>query len=239
MADQWDNPDFARQWDQTALVNNPTRAEQLDILVSLIEETYQEGSAILDLGIGSGLVEAMLFARIAESYVVGVESSAAMIDLAKHRLAPFESRYTIIQHDFSDVEGLSLPAKEYQMVMSIQALHHLPHSLQQKIIQFVANILHSGGLFLLIDRIALDPDHFADLYRSMWNRLERVSEVRSGWSGEYFLQRLQHKDDYPASLERQLAWIRAAGLHATCLHLHLDRALVVGVKEQHPCLYAN
>ncbi|HLV97877.1 MAG TPA: class I SAM-dependent methyltransferase [Ktedonobacterales bacterium] len=231
MADQWDNADFARRWDATALVNNPTRAEQLDILVSLIEETYQQGAAILDLGIGSGLVEAVLFARRPDAYIVGVESSAAMIDLAKRRLASFESHYTIIQHDFSDIDGLALPAKEYQMVMSVQALHHITHVQQQKVFQFVANLLPAGGLFLLMERIALDPAHFADIYRSVWNRLERVGEVQSGWTGDYFLQRLEHKEDYPASLEELLAWMREAGLRATCLHLHLDRAFVVGVKK--------
>ena len=231
MRDEWENPDFAAHWDKTALVNNPTRAEQVDILAEVIASAYQQGSAILDLGIGSGLVEAQLFAQIADAYVVGVEASEAMIDLATRRLAPFESRYTIIQHDLSDLTGLSLPAKAYQIAISVQALHHLTHAQQQKVFQFVANLLPTGGLFFLMDRIALDSDHFSDIYRAAWNRLERVTEFKSGWSGAYFLERLQNKDDYPASLEDLLTWFQEAGLHGTYLHLHLDRALVVGVKE--------
>ncbi len=231
MRDEWENPEFARQWDATSLVNNPTRAEQIDILVSIIEEMYQNGAAILDLGIGSGLVEALLFARRADVSVVGVEVSAAMIDLAKSRLAPFEQRCNIIQHDLADLSDLSLPAKEYQIVISVQVLHHLTHAQQQKIMQFVADLLPKDGLFLLMDRIVLDPDNFADIYRAVWTRLERISEIKNGWSGDHFLHRLQHKDDYPTTLENQLAWLREAGLQATCLHLHLDRALVVGVKK--------
>src|SRR5713226_4822225 len=71
MKDQWDNPNFVIQWDQTALEGNPTRAEQLDILISLLEDTYREGTTILDLGIGSGLIEALLFTRRPHTDVVG------------------------------------------------------------------------------------------------------------------------------------------------------------------------
>ena len=58
-----------------------------------------------------------------------------------------------------------------------------------------------------------------------------MSEVRSGLSGDDFLQQQQRKEDYPASLEEHLIWLRQAGFEATCLHLHLNRALIVAVKR--------
>ncbi|GHO56867.1 hypothetical protein [Ktedonobacter robiniae] len=45
-----------------------------------------------------------------------------------------------------------------------------------------------------------------------------------------FLERLQGKEDYPASLEEHLDWLRRAGLPATCLPLHLRHALIAGKK---------
>lgn len=228
--DRWNDSDFAIRWDQTSLQGNPTRTEQLDILISLIADIYREGKTILDMGIGSGLVEEQLFTRIAGVEVIGVDASPAMLDLAKQRLTVFTDRCTLIQHDFAEITKLILPARLYQVVISVQALHHLPHQEQRAVIQFVADLLPSNGVFLLMDRIALDADHFADLYRSMWKRLERVSTVKSGWSEDYFFQRLSQKNDHVASLEEQLTWLREAGLSATCLHLHLNRALVVAVK---------
>jgi hypothetical protein len=88
----------------------------------------------------------------------------------------------------------------------------------------------SKTLFLLIDRIALDTTHFANLYRAMWKRLEEGRESKGGTSSNDFLERLQDKEDYPASLEEHLDWLRRAGLSATCLHLHLYRALIAGKK---------
>jgi cyclopropane fatty-acyl-phospholipid synthase-like methyltransferase len=231
MKDEWHDPNFAVQWDQASLVGNPTRAEQLDILVSFLTDTYREGTTLLDLGMGSGLVEAQLFARRPDAYVVGIESSQAMIDLARLRLAPFQQQYRLIHHDLSDYQHMVLPPETYHIIFSVQALHHLSHHIQQDLYRTLFAILPPHGIFLLLDRIAADSEPFSDLYRSVWNRLERVSEIKSGLSGDDFLQRLQHKKEHPASLEEHLAWLRQAGFDATCLHLHLNRALLAAVKE--------
>lgn len=232
MKDEWQDPAFAVEWDQETQVGigNATRAEQVDILISYIADFYKEGNALLDLGMGSGLVEELLFARRPDAYVVGIESSQAMIDLAKPRLAPFEQQYRLIYADLADFEQITLPPATYQIVFSVQALHHLDWEIQQKLYRSLFKLLPPGGVFLLNDRIALEPGPFSDLYKSMWNRLDRVSEGKSGLNGDEFLERLQHKEDSPASLEEHLSWLRQAGFEATCLHLHLNRAVIAGVK---------
>lgn len=232
MKDEWQNPDFAAAWDQEtrAGMGNATRAEQVDMLISFIEDFYQEGNALLDLGMGSGLIEELLFARRPDAYVVGIESSQAMIDLAKARLAPFEQQYRLIYSDLSDFEQIALPPATYQIVFSVQALHHLASEVQQKLYRSLFKLLPPGGVFLLNDRIALASGPFSDLYRSAWNRLERASATKSGMNGDAFLQRLEHKEDYPASLAEHLHWLRQAGFEATYLHLHLNRAVIAGVK---------
>ena len=58
----------------------------------------------------------------------------------------------------------------------------------------------------------------------------RIKFTQRGGSSNDFLERLQGKEDYPASLEEHLDWLRRAGLSATCLHLHLHRALIAGKK---------
>ena len=231
MNNEWENQDFAIQWDQMALQISPTRAESLDLLVWLLEETYQEGATILDLGIGSGLVEALLFERLPQALVVGVDSSSVMLGLAAQRLVPFKEHCLLINHDFSEIESLVLPERSCQIVISVQSLHHLPHHKKQAIYQFVADLLEPAGLFLLVDKISLDVDHFADLYHAMWKRLELKSSTKSSISLDDFLLRLQDKEDHPASLQEHLHWLSLAGLSATCLHLHLHRALIAGVKE--------
>src|SRR3712207_9433743 len=77
MADRWHDPDFAAAWDRGAAVGNPTRAEHLDILLSILEREYRPGTDILDLGIGSVQVEAALVERLPSARVLGVVGLAA------------------------------------------------------------------------------------------------------------------------------------------------------------------
>ncbi len=104
--DDWENPEFARHWDAVVSAANPSRAEQLDILTAIVERVYVPGTSILDLGIGSGLVELALFARVPEAQIVGVEQSEAMIALAEQRLAPFADHCQIVRHDLAEIESL-------------------------------------------------------------------------------------------------------------------------------------
>ena len=230
MVDRWHDPDFATAWDRGAAVGNPIRAEHLDILLSILEREYRPGTAILDLGIGSGQVEAALFERLPDARVVGVDGSAAMIALAHERLRPYADHTTIVKHDFVDIAGLQLPPHEYGIVISVQALHHIPHEHQRPVIQYAHDVLPAGGLFLLMERVLIDAEHLPHVYAALWERLERVADVKSGWDPVRYLQRLRDKADHVAALEDHLAWLRAAGFAAACLHLHLDRALLIGVK---------
>jgi tRNA (cmo5U34)-methyltransferase len=228
--DDWENPEFAQHWDAVVSAANPSRAEQLDILATIVERVYVPGSSILDLGIGSGLVELDLFARIPEARIVGVEQSEVMIALAEQRLAPFESHYQIVRHDLAETASLTLPERAYSVAFSVQTLHHIPHEAQRAVYQFVARLLPPGGVLLHMERVALDAETFADVIPPAWEALERRAEVKSVGTAEDFLARLGHKSEYAASLEQHLAWMREAGLAATCLHLQLNRVLMASVK---------
>lgn len=228
--DDWENPEFARHWDAVVSAANPSRAEQLDILTAIVERVYVPGTSILDPGIGSGLVELALFARVPNAQIVGVEQSKAMIALAEQRLAPYADRCQIVRHDLADIENLTLPQGIYSVAFSVQTLHHIPHEAQRAVYQFVARLLPPGGVFLHMERVALDAETFADVISPAWEALESRAEVKSGGTAEDFLARLSHKNEHAATLEEHLVWLREAGFAATSLHLQLNRALMVGVK---------
>jgi SAM-dependent methyltransferase len=230
--DDWENPEFAQHWDAVVSAANPSRAEQLDTLIAVVERVYIPGTGILDLGLGSGLVESALFARVPNAQVVGVEQSEAMIALAEQRLAPFADRCHIVRHDLAEIYTLSLPERIYSIAFSVQTLHHIPREAQRAVYAFLARLLPPGGVFLHMERVALDAETFADIIPPAWEALESRTEVKSGGTAEDFLARLRHKGEYAATLEQHLAWLREAGFAATCLHLELNRALMVGVKPE-------
>src|SRR5918997_895131 len=88
----------ARAWDVDPASTNPTRTEQLDIPLTLDEREYRPGSAILDIGMGSGRVEESLLGRLPDAFV-GVDASEAMLALAAGRLSGLRDRYEVHLHD--------------------------------------------------------------------------------------------------------------------------------------------
>ncbi|SFJ87345.1 class I SAM-dependent methyltransferase [Thermoflavimicrobium dichotomicum] len=227
MKDDWHNPEFALHWNKTALEGNPIRGEQMDLLIFLLMQKLRSRATILDLGIGSGQIEEKLLAKRPDLTVIGVDSSQAMLDLAKQRLNV--ARCHLIQHDISNIESLAVPLM-VQAVISVQTLHHLPHHKQREVYRFIHQQLEPGGLFLLMDRIKLPDEPLHSVCSDMWDWLEQKTDHPSGKKGEQFLERLQHKDDHPASLEEHLIWLKESGFTTGCLHLSLNRALLVGMK---------
>ena len=72
---------------------NPLRPEQLHILLTILTNTFQSNQWILDLGYGSGQIEKLIFERIPQAKIVGVDNSDAMMQLAHKRLGTYEHQF--------------------------------------------------------------------------------------------------------------------------------------------------
>jgi len=228
------DPAAAQSWDADTKINNPSRPEQLDIMLTIIADHYQPDKTILDLGMGTGLVEEMLFKRMPQARVIGVDASPAMFELAHKRLQPYASQYITLIHDFTEINALQLPPRDYQIVFSVQTLHHLTVEQMLVAYQFIYNTLETGGLFLLLDRIAVEQGGLYSVYQSLWKRFGKLyqSQVHNV-EGETFADHqrvVAENGDMPIGLERHLQLLKQVGFEAACLHLQTNRALLVGRK---------
>lgn len=80
--------------------------------------------SLLDLGCGPGDI-AFRFARMfPDSYVVGVDGSRAMLDLAEKRATAesLNDRVSFVRGSIPDVQ---IPSNDYQAIVSNSLLHHL------------------------------------------------------------------------------------------------------------------
>lgn len=226
------DPNGARDWDADPVSHNPTRPEQLDLMLSILADAYQSGDTILDLGFGTGLVEVMIFERIPGAHVIGVDSSPAMMAIAHRRLQPFGEQYRAIQHDLAELDTLSL--EPCRFIISIQALHHLTDAQMQVAYRRIADLMEPDGIFLLLDRIAADPPELFDLYRSVlrWQDQHYGAQSASAEGEDYetHAERTRSGGDLPLSLPRHLELMRSAGLNVACLHLVGLRALIAAKK---------
>ena len=230
--EDWTDPETARDWSADPLSHNPTREEQLDILLNLLESEYRQHTTILDIGMGSGIVEEAIFRRIPHAYVVGLDSSRAMVELAHERLVGLEGQYEVVIHDLTQLDTLELPDEDYSVVISVQTIHNVEDEHKKRAFKLAYDALQPGGLFLLLDRIAIDTPGLFTLYKSMWDRLDRVHTggLREGESLDEHREKVAARGDLPITLEQHLDWLREAGFEAACLHLHGIRALFAARK---------
>lgn len=226
MRDEWQDPDFAAQWDRDPNNTNATRVEQTDIVVSLLAANHRPGDQILDIGMGSGLVEAAIFERIPSAFVVGIDNSRAMLELARKRLHPFTQRYAVVEHDLREIASVKLPASKFRFVISSQVLHELPHVHKREIFEFVHSILFPGGMFVLTDRVRMDPDHLYGAYSAMWQWVtDRTGQAPAASFAEFF-EKYRTKEDHPATLQEEMAWLEAAGFVVAPLYFQLNRFIL-------------
>jgi len=100
--------------------------------------------AVLDLGCGDGKVTAELARCVTQGYVLGVDSSAAMIDLASHCYPV--SQYPNLSFAQMDARRLDF-AERFDVVFSNAALHWVKD--HQPVIEGIYRSLKPGGRILL------------------------------------------------------------------------------------------
>lgn len=235
MTQGWEDPVNARAWDSNGDKINPTRAEQLDILVSLLAEFTNQGEWILDLGYGSGKVEELIFERIPHSQVVGIDNSPAMAQLAADRLARDANRFIPLHGDLAQLSNIQLPVSEIGAVIAIQSLHHLSAPDMQAAYRHIHTLLRPGGIFLLLDRLKVENEVVFPLLQSVWRRLDdyhgSATAPQEGKNFDEHKAILQEDGDIPATLETHLDWLRACTFHTVTLHVHGNRGLIAAIKN--------
>jgi SAM-dependent methyltransferase len=223
--DCWHAQETAAEWDTDAGEGLATRAEQLEILLALLAAERIDDGAVLDLGVGSGLVAEEVLGRLPDARLVGIDFSEPMLELARGRLARFGSRSVLIRRDLADLSGLELPRLPYRAAFSVQTLHHLSGDEWAAAVNWAAGVVEPGGLIVVVDRVQVAETLFRD-WALIWSRIDsRVPETY----GEH-LDELSAADDRPIRLHDQLGRLEEAGLEADCLHLYGNRAVLVGRK---------
>ena len=217
--EDWSDPEIAQRWSADNTSHNPTRLEQLDILLSVLADEYTPSTALLDIGMGAGHVEEMLFQRIPGAFVVGTDYSEPMLEIARTRLAPYADRYEIVRQDLTRAWDAQLPAYEYSAAFSVQVIHNVAHFHKSQAFAFIYAALMPGGLFLLQDRIRSQHAHLVQRLR------KRVGQT--GPAGRDTPSRGPHleehersvstRGDQPATLEENIAWLSRGGLRGGSL----------------------
>lgn len=94
---------------------------------------------VLDAGCGSGRVTELLAARLPRGRVIALDGSAAMVEAARERLAPFGDRIRYVVADL----GKPLPIEPVDAILSTATFHWVPD--HDALFANLAAVLKPGG----------------------------------------------------------------------------------------------
>ncbi|MBX5463850.1 MAG: class I SAM-dependent methyltransferase [Steroidobacteraceae bacterium] len=118
-------------------------------------EHIPRGSAVLDVGCGAGLFLGLLAADHGIVRGAGFDSSPRAIALA-NRMRPNVPREVSLEFVVADAIE-SWPAAEcFDVVSLIDVMHHIPRTLQSRVLSYAMDRVRPGGLLLYKD-MALRP----------------------------------------------------------------------------------
>jgi tRNA (cmo5U34)-methyltransferase len=126
-------------------------------------------SRVLDLGTGTGVTLAAVFALHPSARAVGVDESAGMLEVARANLG--DARVDLRVADLAD----PLPAGPFDLVVSALAVHHLDGPGKADLFRRVAAVVGPPGRFVLGDVVV--PEDPADAVVPLSDDYDRPSSV--------------------------------------------------------------
>ncbi len=222
MAHDWQDPAFAQAWDARACTGNPARAEHLSLLLAILEPV--NSGWILDLGCGSGLVAQVVLERFSNVRVFGLDSSNAMLDIARARLARYGERVVLEQGDLTSLDRVEAPS-ECAAVIAVQSLHHLEEAPYRSVVRWTFDRLVPGGSFFIIDRLAIPSQA---LYSTYYAVREHQGQTPNHPDWPAYQEWLRATGDRPQPVQVILRLLEEAGFEGAALDVRADRGMLIG-----------
>jgi cyclopropane fatty-acyl-phospholipid synthase-like methyltransferase len=169
------------------------------------------GFSLLDLGCGDAANLAPVLAKLPITDYAGVDLSDTALALARQNLANLTCTVALQNDDF--LHALQYSDKNYDVIFSSFALHHLSLEQKERWFQAAYNHLKQGGLLLLIDIMRKENQTLSE-YLAMY-----CQGVHDHWQGLEAVEKdiaCQHitDNDLPETVDTLKTLARQAGFSA-------------------------
>jgi ubiquinone/menaquinone biosynthesis C-methylase UbiE len=224
-----------KTYDADMELMHPNRSKMVQIALEVLPFARTAALRAIDLGIGTGYFTECFLNKFPNSCVLGIDGAPAMIELAKARLKPSESRVEFVTGDFRKLRELAPDAETVDIVFSAYALHHLNRSDKEAVLKEVVPLLAPGGWFVNADLIVAESPELESRLQQI--RIAGIVERSGGADSRFtdsvltrqFLADLELKEaDQPLTLAEDLALLRSSGLKEVSAFWLEYRELVSG-----------
>ena len=199
--ESWDSPEFVAAWageDVAAgMLELPRR-----VSTAIVADAGIDVRHVVDLGAGPGAYLEHFLRAFPEARGTWTDSSAAMLDLARERLAGYGDR---VAHVLVDAEQLGEATLEpADVVVTSRVSHHFSIESLARMYRAVHELLVRGGFFFNLDHVG-SPGDWEQVYR----------RVRTQFAGTRTKPLARHRHDHPlAATDVHLRCAREAGFEA-------------------------
>jgi SAM-dependent methyltransferase len=177
---------------------------------------------VLDLGAGTGLLAAIVRSAHPAALLTLVDAAPAMLDQARRRFAG-RGGLTYLVADYA----AQPPAGPFDLVVSALSIHHLDDPAKRRLFTAMHEALAPGGLFVNADQVLAPTPALEARAHARW----RAQAAALGSCAHEIEAAEARTHDRCATLEDQLAWLRAAGFsEVDCAFKSWRFAVYSGIK---------
>lgn len=218
----------------------PLAAEQIDVILRIIQKVRPQVNNFLDLGCGDGILGRAIINKYLHAQGVFLDLSAAMIEAAKSKIIDNDQgKLEFINQDFGKPEWLdTIQAKApFDVIVSGFAIHHLADTRKQELYGEIYQLLKPGGLFLNLEHVASPTPLIESLFDELFvdslyafHQQQGTNKSRPEVDQQYY-NRPDKVANILAPVEVQCDWLREIGfIHVDCFMKLFEIALFGGVK---------
>ncbi|MBA3449808.1 MAG: class I SAM-dependent methyltransferase [Chloroflexia bacterium] len=197
----------------------PFSAEQLRVMLAMVDTGRQPVKRVLDVGAGDGLLAAVMLARYPQSDAVLVDFSAPMLDAARERLAALSARFVFVEADLATPGWLDAVAADtpFDAVVSGFAIHHLEDERKRALYGEIFDLLAPGGAFAHIEHVAPEAPWIAHAFDeaivdAIWEHDRRAAPAMTREAAATaYASRPDRDANRLALVDIQCTWLREAG----------------------------
>lgn len=231
----WQSSDVAKNFLNGIRGAIPFAAEQLDIMLRVLELRDAPIRSFIDLGCGGGALGAVILDRYPDAHGVFIDFSPAMLDAAKQKLGD-QPNATLCNVDYATPDWLETVEDDapYDAVVSGYSIHHHPNECKRRVYTEIFDLLAPGGIFINMEHVSptsevserLFEEHLIDNLYAIEQRLDGPR------SREQLAEEFRNREDVEANilapLDLQLEWLKDIGYAEVDCHFKLYELAIFG-----------
>ncbi len=216
----------------------PCAAEQIRIMLRLLETVPQGIGRFIDLGCGDGVLGAAVLARWPEAHGVFIDFSEEMICAARDRFE-HSPNLSFLNCDYG-APGWKARLEQDEpcdAIVSAFSIHHQPDRRKLELYEEIFDLLVPGGFFINIEHVSPTSDFATELFAEHFiDSMYALEQEKSGTrTRDAVATEFYHRGDKEANIlapvEVQLDWLRQIGYSDVECHLRVfELALFAGRK---------